>query len=308
MSDSAQSEVSAPTEAPVQASTEVAQPDSSPSVDHLEQVPESFNIFSDELAEDAQGGQAQEEESQPRKSKQFLDNLRKDREVRKQEIALKQRQAQLDAREMEVRRLAEAKQKLNEDPSEFLRSQGIDPMEYYRRWTEKMISDQGELSIETKMSDTQRELHELKARIASKEAMEEKKRADNARGQAYSGLCNQIEKFATGSEGYETIKETCTANDIANGMVAHYRKTGEELTIEEAFEKIESGLRQREESFYSDPKIVQKLQRYNPEAIQRARSPQATLSAKWKETTTRQAPDDMSYEEVREMYKGKLFT
>ena len=82
----------------------------------------------------------------------------------------------------------------------------------------------------------------------------------------------------------------------------------EEITIEEAFDKIETGLREREESFYKDPKIIEKLRRYNPEAMRTARGPQATLSARFKEQPTRTDPDDMSFEEIREHWKGKLFT
>ena len=91
-------------------------------------------------------------------------------------------------------------------------------------------------------------------------------------------------------------------------MVQHFKSTGEELTIEEAFEKIETGLRKREEDFYKDPKVIAKLQRYNPEAARTSRGPQATLSARFKEQPTRTDPTDMSYEEIRDHWKGKLFT
>lgn len=297
--------------APVEPTQTQAPVDSSASEPAPELVPDNFNIFTEEsmaLEEPVTQPQEAEPEEEPRKSKQFLDNLRRDKEVRRQEIELKQKEQALIAREKEIQSLIDARQKLNEDPSAFLESQGIDPMDYYRRWTEKMISDSDEASPETKISKTQKELQELKERIAFKEEEEARKRSESVRAQAYTDLCNRIEKFATSSEGYETIKENCTAADIANGMVTHYQRTGEEMTIEEAFSKIETGLRQREENFYKDPKIFKKLQKYNPEAFEKAKSPQATLSAKWKETTTRQSPEDMSYEEVREMYKGKLFT
>ena len=91
-------------------------------------------------------------------------------------------------------------------------------------------------------------------------------------------------------------------------MVTHYQQTGQEISIEEAFEKIETGLRERESSFYKDPKIIQKLQRYNPEAFKTARGPQATLSSRFQEQPTRTDPSDMSHDEIKDMFKGKLFT
>jgi gas vesicle protein len=296
------------TPTPVEAPAEVAQPDSSSKVDHLEQVPESFNIFTEESPSPSEPSTESSEPGPPRKSKQFLENLRRDKEVRRQEIELKQRQAELDAREAQVKQFADIKQQLEGNPEEFLRSQGIDPMQYYRQWTERMIDEGASDTVESKMTSTQKELADLKQYIASKEKAAAKAKEDQVRGQAYTNLCGEIEKFATNSDGYEIIKETCTAADIANGMVAHFQKTGEELTLEEAFEKIETGLREREESFYGDPKVLEKLQRYNPEAFQKVKGPRATLSAKWKEQPTRKSPEDMTDDEIMDHWKGKLFT
>jgi len=294
MSEEAQVEsapVAEPSPAPVESSPE------------QEAMPESFNIFSEEPVSERPA--APEE---PRKSKQFLENLRRDREIQKQSIALKERQASLKTREAEVASMVAMKERLKEDPSEFLRSQGIDPVEYYRSWTDKIIRDNEGETVESQVSNTQKELNALKQKIAEKEGKEAEAKRNATQSAAYNSLCDSIQKYATDSEGYATIKESCTAKDVANGMIQHYRETGQEITVEEAFEKIESGLREREEKFYSDPKIVNKLQRYNPEAFRTARGPQATLSAKWKEQPTRKEPDEMSYEEIRDHWKGKLFT
>ena len=272
-----------------------------------EASPESYNIFSDEPSTVALGA-ASSPAGEPKKSKQFLENLRRDKEIRSQNIALKQRQAALEEREKSVESMVEMKAKMNEDPSEFLRSQGIDPVEYYRNWTEKIISEDSVPTVESTVLDTQKELSELKQKLEEKESAEKKAKISASQTAAYSSLCGNIESYAKSSDGYAIIKETCTARDVANGMIEHYNNTGEEITVEEAFEKIESGLREREEKFYSDPKVMTKLQRYNPEAFRTARGPQATLSAKWKEQPTRKDPGEMSYEEIREHWKGKLFT
>ena len=286
--------------APVESSQEAP-------VEQVEQAPESFNIFSEEPSSVAEGNRA-EPDDRPKKSKQFLENLKRDKQLRQQEIQLKQRHQQIAAKEAEVKALMAAKENLRTDPEEFLRSQGIDPMQYYREWTERMINADGQPSVESQLMSTQEELQKLKGHIESKEETQRKAAAEQQRVVAYNKLCSEVESFASSNDGYETIKGSCTAKDIVNGMVTHYQQTGEELTIEEAFEKIESGLREREESFYKDPKVIEKLRRYNPEAMKTVRGPQATLSAKWKEQPTRTDPEDMSYEEIRDHWKGKLFT
>jgi len=282
-------------------------PEAAESSSEQEAAPESYNIFSAEPSAAALAAVPTPVE-EPKKSKQFLDNLKRDKEIRGQNIALKRRQAALEEREREVQSMVEAKAKMNEDPSEFLRSQGIDPVDYYRKWTEKIISDETGPTIESQVSSNQKELNELKQRIAEKERGEADARRNASQSAAYGTLCGNIEEYARGSDGHSIIKETCTAQDVANGMIQHYKETGEEITVEEAFEKIETGLREREEQFYSDPKVVNKIQRYNPAAFKRAKGPQATLSAKWKEQPTRKSPDDMTDDEIMDHWKGKLFT
>ena len=290
------------------APAEVAQETHVQEVDQVEQVTESFNIFTEESAPSSppEGAEARGEE--PRKSKQFLEKVRQDKEARRQDIAIKQREAELRAKEESVHAMIQSQRLLKENPEEFLRSQGIDPVDYYHRWTEKMISPDGDVSIDTKVSDTKKELEALKRYMAQKNQAEQQAQASSQQQAAYGGLIGEVEHFASSNEGYETIKGTCTAKDIVNGMISHFKNTGEEITIEEAFDKIETGLREREESFYKDPKIIEKLRRYNPEAMRTARGPQATLSARFKEQPTRTDPDDMSFEEIREHWKGKLFT
>ena len=272
-----------------------------------EVTPEDFNIFSDEPSPVPIEGNRAEPVDEQKKSKQFLDKIRHDKAARAQDIAFKERSAHLEARERNVQSLANSRQMLEQNPDEFLRSQGIDPMDYYRKWTERMIND-GEVTVESKVSDTQKELQSLKTRMNQKEMQERQVQAGEKQQAAYGQLIGEVESFATASEGFETIKGTCTARDVVNGMITHFKATGEELTIEEAFEKIETGLREREESFYRDPKIVEKLRKYNPDAARMAKGPQATLSARFKEQPTRTDSDGMSHDDIKKMFVGKLFT
>ena len=289
-------------------STEVAQHEPAPVVEQVEQVPESYNIFSEEQGPSLVEGDRAEPAAEQKKSKQFLENLKRDKQLRHQQIEVKQRQEAIAQKEHQLRSLIDGSNKFKENPEEYMRAQGLDPMKVYKEWTERILNTDGKPSVETQLEKNQRELLELKNKIQGKEQQEQQARHQASKTQAFNGLCRDVEDYATKNDGYETIKDSCTARDIVSGMVQHYQKTGEELTIEEAFEKIETGLRQREESFYKDPKILAKLQRYNPEASRTARGPQATLSARFKEQPTRTDPNDMPYEEIRDYWKGKLFT
>ena len=267
--------------------------------------PESFNIFSEEPSPIQ--AEAPKEPGPPPKSKEFLANLRRDKELRSKEIQMKQREQQLSQKEQQLGQLREARQKLEENPEESLRSQGIDPAEYYQNWTQRQIyGDQ--VPVEQQVGKTQKELDELKAELAKRDAAARQHAEDSRSKAAFGTLITEVEDFATGSEQYQLVKDACSAQDVVQGMVAYYRKTGENITIEEAFSKIEDGLRKREEEFYSSESAAQKFRQYNPGAVTGNRGRSATMSSAWQQQPTRKDAEDLSFEEIREMYKGKLFT
>jgi hypothetical protein len=267
--------------------------------------PESFNIFSEEASPIQ--AEAPKEPGPPPKSKEFLANLRRDKELRSKEIQMKQREQHLSQKEQQLGQLRNARQKLEENPEEFLRSQGIDPAEYYQKWTQRQIyGDQ--VPVEQQVGKTQKELDELKAELGRRDTAARQHAEDSRSKAAFGTLIAEVEDFATGSEQYQLVKDACSAQDVVQGMVAYYRKTGENITIEEAFSKIEDGLRKREEEFYSSESAAQKFRQYNPGAGAGNRGRSATMSSAWQQQPTRKDAEDLSYEEIREMYKGKLFT
>jgi|7_EtaG_2_1085326.scaffolds.fasta_scaffold06452_2 hypothetical protein len=270
--------------------------------------PESYNIYSEEPSPIMEPTQA-EPVQERMKSKEFLENVRRDKELRKREIGLKEQENSIRAQREEFEKFQAAKKLMEENPSEFFRSQGMDPMGVYKDWTHRMIQgDNPSLSPEQQIGKNSKEVEALKAEIARRDqaAQENAKKAQSNR--AYQSLVGEVEQFATSSEGFEHIKESCSAQDVVNGMITYYRQTGEQLEIKEAFEKIEAGLRKREEEFYQDPKVLARLEKYYPGATKRVKGSQATLSSRWREQTTRTESDDMSLEDLKEMYKGKLFT
>ena len=293
-------------------SVEAAPP--APEVSAEPEMPESFNIFSDEPAPPipSEAGPPAEAQTEERRSKAFLEKVRIDKERRAQEIEFKRREQELSARETEYSQAAEQLRMLQEDPTSFLSSQGIDPLEFQRRLAEQALTPGGKhsMSHEDRLSQTQMQVAKLEAELTQRD--EKAKEAQEAKAQqAIVGrFISDVDKFGVSNgEKYPLIREQMTPSDVAEGMSVYYQETGEELSIEEAFDRIEAGLREHEEKFYSNPSVVEKFQRYHPQAAQRSvKGPQATLSSKWATQPTRKDPSDMSFEEIREMYKGKLFT
>ena len=269
--------------------------------------PESFNIFTDEPSP-VMAPSPEPAQEKP-KSKEFLENIRRDKELRKREIGLKEEENRIRAQREEFEKFQAAKRLMEENPSEFFKSQGMDPMTVYKDWTRRVIEGGNpKLSAEEQIGKNSKEVEALKAEIARRDKIAAENAQKAKSNQAYQSLVGEVEKFATESEGYEHIKESCSAQDVVNGMITYYRQTGEQLEIKEAFEKIEAGLRKREEEFYQDPKVLARLEKYYPGATKRVKGSQATLSSRWREQTTRTESDDMSLDEIKDMFKGKLFT
>ena len=273
-------------------------------------MPETFHIFSDEPA--APPGEAAAEPKEERRSKAFLDKVRADKERRAQEIEFKRREQELNARSSEYEQTTEQLAMLREDPTSFLASQGINPLEFQRMLAEQALSPGGKhsMSHEDRLSQTQMEVAKLQAELVNRDEVAKEVEETRSQQTLVNRFVSDVDKYGVQhGEQFPLVKEQMTPRDVAEGMSVYYQETGEELSIEEAFERIEAGLRTHEEKFYNNPSVVEKFQRYHPQAAQRSvKGPQATLSSKWATQPTRKDPNDMSFEEIREMYKGKLFT
>ena len=309
MTDSADS-APAPTPAP-----ELAQVEATPQASPEPEMPESFGIFGDEppqelpSVEAAPGGTDQTEPSQE-KRKEFLEKVRKDRQRRAHEIQLKKQQLEFKKQADQLKRLQSQQEMLRSDPNKFLREQGIDPLTFQKNLAQSALGAAIQENDSSKIEKTQMELAKLKAELAKRDEQAQLKAQKDKQQVAVSRFVSTIDEFREGNkESYPLVTESLSAQEIAQGMGEHYRDTGEQLSVEEAFSKLEQALKKNEESFYNDPRIIEKFQSYHPSlASQQVKGPQATLSSKWNEQPTRTSAEDMTFDEIREMYKGKLFT
>ena len=284
---------------------------SAPAASAEPEMPESFNIFSEDPSPVEGPAQAQVQAEEPKRSKAFLDKVARDKAKRSQEIQAKKHQAEISKRDQQIQQMQSRRDLMQQNPDEYFRQQGVDPAQFYNKWTEQKINPKAGASIESQINRTQIELAKLRSEMEQKEKAHTEQIQSIEANQSVKKFVGDIEKFSEGNqEAYPLVRQNCTAKDVAQGIAKYYQKTGQQLSIEEAFKKIESGLAEHERKLYTDPKHVERFRRYNsqPVASNRVRGPQATLSSKWGEQPTRKDPEDMSFEEIREMYKGKLFT
>ena len=271
--------------------------------------PESFNLFSDDPSPVLENEAQPSEEPGPpteRQGQQFLNRVREDKERRTQEISFKQKEKALAHQTKIVQQQMAEIQTLKTDPNEFLKKAGIDPLDFQRKLAEHALH--GGPTSEERLDRTQLELAKLKQAIAQNEQKQQRQQLIGKQEAAVKGFVSNIDNFKSQNETkFPLVSEQMQATEIAEGMAALYKQTGEQITVEEACTRLEAGLKKHEESFYNNPRNLQKFEQYS-EAKGNVRRPPATMSSGWKEQPTRTEPKDMSFEEIREMYKGKLFT
>tara|TARA_R110001592_G_scaffold187671_2_gene432512 strand:- start:9689 stop:10561 length:873 start_codon:yes stop_codon:yes gene_type:complete len=271
-------------------------------------APESFNIFSEEQPETLVQPEAEQRPAEPesRKGEAFLAKMREDKARRQAEIQLKQREASLASRMAEIEAKAKHLDSIGTNPTEFLRSQGIDPLDFQRKLANHAIHNGP--SKEEQIEQTQLELAKLKASLEEKEKQAQRSHQAEKNQAAVRQFVSSIGAYGeANSEKYSLVKEQMNPGEIAEGMAAYYRQTGNQMSIEEAYEKLEAGLKKHEEGFYNNPRNREKFQRYSG-AQRNVNGPQATMSSGWNEQPTRKGSEGMTYEQIRELWKNKIFT
>ena len=245
MSEAAESVVEAPAAPEATADVEV----SSEEVSYDNVLPDNlpdFNIYSEEESEDSQVETAEETPQVKEKSDSgntWSARVKKDRQLRSREIAHKRREQELVAREQKITEMENLRQSLLDDPNAFLKSQGIDPLDFYADWTNRIASGKNEPSPRMRLDSTEKELQALKAELAKRDEQSRAQFEQQEQNKVIQQYYSEIDAFRESAENYPLTKEQCSTEDIAQGIGAYYRETGIELSFDEAFTKIEEGLR-----------------------------------------------------------------
>tara|TARA_R110002051_G_scaffold66927_3_gene121265 strand:- start:625 stop:1551 length:927 start_codon:yes stop_codon:yes gene_type:complete len=271
-----------------------------------------FNIYAEEESEDSQVETAEEPQVKEKSESEntWSARVKKDRQLRSREIAHKKREHELATREQKITEVENLRQSLLDDPHAFLKSQGIDPLDFYADWTNRIASGRNEASPKMRLDSTEKELQTLKAELAKRDQQNRTQQEQQEQNQVIQQYYGEIDTFRGSAENYPLTKEQCSTQDIAEGIGAYYRETGIELSFDEAFTKIEDGLKAKEDEIFNNPAIIAKFKKFHglDASKKMGRRTQTTLSNKLGTPVTKTPPEEMTDDEIHDYWKGKLFT
>jgi len=269
----------------------------------------SFNIY--EEGPPVAQSSSESVEVEPPPDADWKQRLAKDRAVRKRELALKEKEQRFQRQMQHAQNYERSRKSLTADPIGFLEKQGVDTNNLYKTWTDKQINSGFAPSADERIDKANGRIKQLEEQLQKRERETQQKEKNAQRNGLINSFYGKIEDFAVNNEGYDLVKERLTPADIADGMSAYFKETGKKLSLKDTFDKLEQGLKVEEKSFYSKPEQVAKFRKYtNGEAPprRRAQGTQATMTSQMVEQPTRDSTREMSYDEIREHWKGKLFT
>jgi len=299
-------------EATSEEASEAVDSDYVPGISEDPELP-NFNLFGDDIEEPVtpkeKSGESGEEEKEEKEEATWSAKVKKDRQQRKKEIEIKRREQEIAVKEANLTSSDELRASFLKDPEGFLEKQGIDPMEFFSDWTNRISTGVNEPSDGTRLSQTERQVQELKEELQRRD-QETAQRSNAAEQQvAIKEYYSKIDKFMKSTDDYPLAKEQCSAEDIGQGIAAYHQKTGIELSFSEAAKMIEDGLIEKESSIFNDPAIIAKFEKYHGlDASNKGRRSQVTLSNTLQTQPTKTPAEDMSDDEIHEFWKGKLFT
>ncbi len=288
-------------------SGDVSQGEHRPGIDPDPEMPD-FNLFGDDV-EVSVPAEAKADEPE-KKEDTWSARVKKDRQQRKKEIEIKRREQELAVKEAGLTSSDELREAFLKDPEGFLENQGIDPMEFFSDWTNRISTGVNEPSDGTRLSQTERQVQELREELQRRDQASAQ-RANAAQQQAaVNEYYSKIDTFMKATDDYPLTKEQCSAEDIGQGIAAYHQKTGTELSFPEAAKMIEEGLSEKENNIFNDPAIIAKFKKYHglDASNTRGRRSQVTLSNTLQTQPTKTPAEDMSEDEIYDFWKGKLFT
>lgn len=280
----------------------------------LEEVADEFEILS-ESSKEAEPTQASSEpvpeerkEEQGAQEESWSAKARKDRELRSREIELKKKEEALKVMDGKMAVLNDFRDRFIKKPEDVLKDLGIDPLQFFEDWTNRLATGTDEISPELRMSGNEKRVQELENKIRQMQEEESKRTEEARKQQAIADYHSKIEAFLGQTEDFPLTKDGCTPEDIAQGIAAYYRDTGKELSFREACEKIESGLKAEEERILGDERLVAKFrERYDLGAPKQGRAAN-TLSRSMATHPTRRDPGrHPTIEEVMAEYGDRIF-
>jgi len=278
-----------------------------------EEMP-NFSIYSDKPGEEVAPGASAEEPVEEKKevSESWSAKIRKDRVQRQKEIELKKKEHEISEREQQLLSKEDVRKAFVSNPEEFLKAQGIDPIDFYSDWTSRLANGVNEVGSDLRISETERELRTLKEELQRRDQERAQERVQREQQKEIGEYYSKIDTFMESdtAKEYPLTVQQCSTQDVAQGIAAYYQKTGVELGFKEAFEKIEKGLKDKENNIFNDPKVIAKFKEYHglDASNSKGKRSRLTLSNNLQTQPTKTPAEDMSDDEIYDFWKGKLFT
>jgi hypothetical protein len=203
-------------EAAQEIAPESAEEEYVPGVDPDPEMPD-FDLFGGDVEESVVTTEEATEEAKEEKPKPddgWSARVKKDRSQRKREIELKKREQELSQKERLVSNDQQLRDSFMSNPEKFLESQGVDPMEFFADWTNRISTGINSPDENTRLSSTERQVKELKQELIRRD-QERLQNATAAQQQdAINGYYSQIDGLGE--------KETNIFNDPA--IIAKFKK------------------------------------------------------------------------------------
>jgi len=276
----------------------------------VESVADEFNILTEQDEEPVEQEAVADEPvaAEEKPDGGWSAKVRKDKELRTREIALKQKEESLQGAESKLAMLSNFREEFVKSPEKILKDLGVDPLEFFEDWTRRLANDTDEISPELRMSGQEKRLQELEGELRKRDEVDQKRNEDSRRQQAIGAYHAEIKSFLDKTDSFPLTKSECTVEDIAKGIAIHYREHGVELKFQEACEKIEAGLMEEEDSLLGNERLVERIkERYGLVATNQGKAAK-TLSGRMTTHPTRKTSGrHPTIEEVMEEYGDRIF-
>jgi len=178
-------------------------------------------------------------EPKKRRTLEDLNRLAKEKsEARRREQEYKKRIEELESSKETGLNPDELRKLALEDPIEFTKKVGIEPQEFYNKFTDRVLKGD-ETQEQTYIKKLEAEVESLKEKFETREKTEAEKEVERQTTQFKNQIKSHIEKDP---EKYELIQMTDSVNTVYEVILQYFNQTKQLLNLDEAATIVENQL------------------------------------------------------------------
>ena len=196
--------------------------------------------------------------------------------IRLKEKQLRAKEAQLDEQRKKYSKFEELEKYSDEDPQKILDAYGVK----YDRLVEKMINGTATPDEKSNLEKLQGDIANLNKKLEDKDKADEQKIFNEKQSRFVDSIKDHTKSHA---QDYKLLEHFGMHDAVFDHLAAHFHKTGEQLSIPEASQLIESnlrsGLRAQQEKLSELQKLLDPPTEQTPESdAARVSNPSFSLS------------------------------